>query len=178
MARAVSGRFEVRAVRERLASARPPATLVELAIEDELALLGGFVAGPDSLRRFAGDADLNTDDHPVVAYRAPRITYAPDSSPRDRLFALLADTNIRPTELIGPSHEPEAARLAAYWKARDAFIASGKDIRPSTDVRSMLAQVREPLLGSTRDASRRRSRFRHYVLKCVELPCGTWWRAN
>ncbi len=39
--------------------------------------------------RFAGDAAANTDDHPVVAYRAPRITYAPDSLPRERLIALL-----------------------------------------------------------------------------------------
>ena len=38
----------------------------------EFALHGGFVAGPLSLRRFAGDAPLSTDDHPVVAYRTPR----------------------------------------------------------------------------------------------------------
>ena len=49
-----------------------------------------------ALARFAGDAPLNTDDHPVVAYRAPRITYAPDSPPRDRLIALLREVDIAP----------------------------------------------------------------------------------
>jgi hypothetical protein len=29
----------------------------------------------------------------VVAYRAPRVTYAPDSLPRDRLLALLRESN-------------------------------------------------------------------------------------
>ena len=53
--------------------------------DDDFALLGGFVAGPQALRRFAGSAPLNTDDRPVVVYSAPRITYAPDSMPRDRL---------------------------------------------------------------------------------------------
>ena len=65
--------------------------LAGLGLEDELAVLGSFVAGPEALRRFAGDAAANTDDHPVVAYRAPRITYAPDSRPRDRLIALLRE---------------------------------------------------------------------------------------
>ena len=46
------------------------------------------------LQRFAGDAAANTDDHPVVAYRAPRITYAPDSQPArpaDRAAARAVD---------------------------------------------------------------------------------------
>lgn len=37
-------------------------------------------------------------------------------------------------------------RLAAYWRARDRFLLAGRDVRPSNDVRHMLAQVREPLL--------------------------------
>ena len=57
-------------------------------------MLGSFVAGPEALRRFAGDAAANTDDRPVVAYRAPRITYAPESLPRDRLLALLQELSI------------------------------------------------------------------------------------
>jgi spermidine synthase len=65
-------------VRERLAgigdAAQGPAAF---GIADDLALLGSFIAGPRASRDFAGTAPLNTDDHPVVAYRAPRITYAP-----------------------------------------------------------------------------------------------------
>ena len=37
-------------------------------------------------------------------------------------------------------------RLGAYFAARDRFIAAGRNVTPSSDVRMMLAQVREPLL--------------------------------
>jgi spermidine synthase len=138
-------------LRGRLASIRLPENLAHVGIEDDLALLGSFVAGPSALKRFAGDAPANTDDHPVVAYRAPRITYAPDSLPRDRLIALLGELSIQPGELIAPTAENGwAQRLAAYWIARNRFIESGRDVRPSSDVHEMLAQVRTPLLAILR----------------------------
>ncbi|MBC7730002.1 MAG: fused MFS/spermidine synthase, partial [Microbacteriaceae bacterium] len=69
-------------------------------IEDEFALLGSFIAGPAALKHFAGDAPANTDDLPVVASLAPRITYAPDSRPRDRLLSLLNAVTVAPGELL------------------------------------------------------------------------------
>jgi spermidine synthase len=123
----------------------------EFGIEDELALLGSFVAGPRALARFAADAPLNTDDRPVVAYRAPRITYVPDSLPRDRLMALLREFEIRPDELVAASVDAAwRSRLAAYWAARNSFLEAGRDVRPTQDVRRMLSQVREPLLSILR----------------------------
>ncbi len=94
----------------------------------------------------------------MVAYRAPRVTYAPDSLPRDRLLALLRELSIDylhsgtlPEELILPTPDPAwTRRLAAYWRARDRFIVSGRDVRPSPRVQDMLAQVREPLLSVLR----------------------------
>jgi spermidine synthase len=84
----------------------------------------------------------------VVAYRAPRITYAPDTLPRDRLLALLHAVHITPGELLADSAAIDLPpRLAAYWAARDQFIAAGRQVRPTADVATMLAQVREPLLG-------------------------------
>jgi spermidine synthase len=41
-------------------------------------------------------------------------------------------------------------RLSAYWAARDQFLVSGRDVRPSPQVQEMLAQVREPLLAVLR----------------------------
>jgi len=155
--RADARRFEAAAVRDRLAHAALPAGRAALGLEDELAVLGCLVAGPAALRRFAGDAPANTDDRPVVAYGAPRITYAPDSAPRDRLIALLGELGADPErprladELVAPP--PDAGwprRLAAYWAARDRFIASGRDVRSSPRVEEMLAQVREPLLAVLR----------------------------
>jgi spermidine synthase len=123
----------------------------EFGIADDLALLGSFIAGSTALKRFAGDAALNTDDRLVVAYRAPRITYAPDSRPRDRLIAFLREVDIRPEELLAaPYDEAWAPRLAAYWAARNRFIEAGRDVQPTPDVQRMLAQVREPLLSVLR----------------------------
>jgi spermidine synthase len=143
--------FDVAALSQHLASLSPPELPRELGVDDEFALLGSFVAGPSALRHFAGDARANTDDFPIVAYRAPRITYAPDSQPRDRLIALLRELSIEPDELIeATSDQTWSHRLSAYWAARNRFIEIGRDVRPSADVRDMLAQVREPLLSVLR----------------------------
>ncbi|HWH80991.1 MAG TPA: fused MFS/spermidine synthase [Burkholderiaceae bacterium] len=140
-------RVDVAALRDRLAHSALPQPPASFGLDDEFALLGSFVAGPASLARFAEGAPLNTDDHPVVAYRAPRITYAPDSRPRDRLAALLGGLSITPADVLAPTAgAAAAARLAAYWAARDRFIAVGIHVRRSADVQAMLAQVRAPLL--------------------------------
>lgn len=151
VARRDAGRFELRQVRARLASVALPRPPAAFGLADEFALLGSFVAGPAALARFGGAAPLNTDDHPVVAYRAPRITYAPDSLPRDRLLALLREFEVAPGELVtAPDDAGWLPRLAAYRAARDRFIEAGRDVRPSADVLQMLSQVREPLLSVLR----------------------------
>jgi len=145
--RADGGRFELAALRTRLARIELPHAPADFGLGDEMALLGSFIAGPAALERFAGTAPINTDDLPVVAYRAPHITYAPDSRPRDRLIALLDSVQIAPEDVLGgPPDDSESRRLAAYWRARDRFIRSGHAVWPTTDVRQMLAQVRGPLL--------------------------------
>ncbi|MCV2353550.1 fused MFS/spermidine synthase [Paucibacter sp. B2R-40] len=146
-----SGFTSVEAARTRLAAASFARSPAQFGIEDEFALLGSFVAGPAALVKFASDAPANTDDHPVVAHLAPRITYAPDSAPRDRLMALLPALNISPADLFGAQalsaeNSASAARLSAYWQARRQFIEAGRHIHASGDLRAMLAQVEGPLL--------------------------------
>ena len=151
VARKGADRFHLAQVRERLAGAAMPRSPAGFGIPDDLALLGGFIAGPGALARFAGDAPLNTDNHPVVAYRAPRITYSPDSRPRDRLISLLHEVDIWPDELVAEQGETAwGARLGAYWKARNLFIEAGRDVQAAADPRRMLAQVRDPLLSVLR----------------------------
>jgi spermidine synthase len=150
--RAGADRFDAAAI--DVHTARVHERMAALGLEDDLAVLGSFVAGAEGLRRFAGDAPLNTDDHPVVAYRAPRATYAPEALPRDRLLALLRELSaarLTPSQLIVPPADPAwAPRLAAYWAARDRFIQSGRNVHPSPRVQEMLAQVRDPLLAVLR----------------------------
>lgn len=151
VARADGGRFDVAQARERLAGAAFPQAPADVGLADAFALLGSFVAGPRSLIAFAGDAAINTDDDPVVSYLAPRITYAPDSLPRDRLIGLLREWQVGPDEIVASSAEPGfAARLAAYRNARDSFIEAGRDVVPSADLQRMLKRVREPLLSVLR----------------------------
>jgi len=110
-------------------------------------VLGSFVAGPRALAAWAGNAPVNTDDHPVVAYLAPRITYVPDALPRDRLLALLRSGSLAPDEIVAPVADASwPPRLAAYWAARQRFLEAGRDVRPTADVQRMLAQVQAPLL--------------------------------
>jgi len=147
VAREGGAAFDRDAVHRRLATVRLPRSPAEIGIDDELALFGTFVAGPGALDEFARGAPLNADDRPVVAYRAPRLTYEGNSRPRDRLIALLQELSISPGDVIAePSDADWNARLAAYWAARDTFIAAGRGVEPTLDVRRMLAQVREPLL--------------------------------
>ncbi len=149
--RADGGHFDPALLRQRLARARMPISPAAFGIEDEWALLGSLLAGPEALARFAASAPLNTDDHPVVTYLAPRITYAPDSLPRDRLWALLDALAVTPEEVAGQGVEPEwARRLTAYWASRKRFIEIGMRVQPTGRVEEMLAQVREPLLSVLR----------------------------
>jgi len=134
--------FDAAALHRRIDAAAWPEPPADFGIEDEYALLGSFVAGPAALRAFAGDAPANTDDRPVVAYRAPRVTYAPDAAPQDRLIALLGQVRITPAELTGT----DSPRLAAYWSARQRYLDLGRGVQPSADVRAMLAQLQRPLL--------------------------------
>jgi spermidine synthase len=144
-------RIDLEGVRQRLRELQMPRSAADFGIVDDLALLGSFIAGPGSLAKFADGAPLNTDDHSVVSYLAPRITYAPTSAPRDRLLELLASVDNDSGELLaGVIDAGWTSRLVAYWQARDRYLESGRNVRPTFDVHEMLSQVREPLLAVLR----------------------------
>jgi len=162
--------FDAAVLRERRRRVALPQRVSGLGLEDDFAVLGSFIAGPASLRRFAEGAPVNTDDRPIVAYLAPRITYAPDSSPGDRLLDLLRELSLRPEELLQPTADAVwSSHLAAYWTARDRFIESGRDVRPSPRVEDMLAQVREPLLSVLRISPEFRPAYDPLLLMATAL---------
>jgi spermidine synthase len=150
VARRGEPRFDLLATHERVQRLALAEQVTRLGLEDEYAVLGSVIADAAALARFAGAAPLNTDDRPLVAYRAPRVTYAPDSSPAERLLALLHQLSATPEHVVLPVDTTRKQRLASYWLARDRFIESGQNIKPTGRVREMLAQVQEPLLSVLR----------------------------
>lgn len=140
-------RFDPAQVRARLSTPGWPQPMQDFALPDEFAVIGSFIASPQSLTKFAQGAHANTDDQPVVAYLAPRITYAPDSQARDRLMALLGELSLMPAEILSThSDATTQQRYAAYWSARNLYLDTGRKVQASQDVVRMLAQVRTPLL--------------------------------
>jgi spermidine synthase len=133
------------------AALRMPLPPQAFGLGDGMAVLGAVVAGPRSLQAWSASAPVNTDDHPVVSHLAPRATYAPQERPAERLLTLLDAWSARPQELLTPESQAAwGARATAYWRARNAYLQVGLHVRPSSDVRAMLAQVQGPLLAVLR----------------------------
>ncbi|MCY7315397.1 MAG: spermidine synthase [Rubrivivax sp.] len=119
VARQGAGRVSLAATRQRLAGALLERSPAEWGVDDELALLGSIVAGPAALRRWSAVAPLNTDDHPLVGYLAPRITYAPATLPRERLLQWLAEVSVEPGEVVDTDSDADAgAGMGAGTGAR------------------------------------------------------------
>ena len=144
-------RWQLPIVRARLSQPLGTSQPSDYGFEDEWALLGSVVAGPAALARFAGKAALNTDDRPVVAYSAPRITYSPTSSPAHRLNLLMQELSFVPAEVLAASSTAaDTQRLLAYTQARRLYLQTGLGVHASADVRVMLAQLQTPLLAVLR----------------------------
>lgn len=142
--RAGGTRFQPNGIKPELAA--------RFGLADDFAVLGSFVADNAALQRLATGAPLNTDDRPWVAYRAPRVTYAPDAAPRDRLLALLAQVDVDAATLLIAPDAALAARLTAYTQARRGYLALGGRTTPSADPAVMLARVGQPLLAVLRQS--------------------------
>jgi spermidine synthase len=128
--------------------------LHSLRLNDSYALLGNFLAGRDDLADFAGAGHLNTDDHPVITFEAPRFTYTRPQPASLRLIALINTFKPHPEQLLESPHNVAeagaAARLTSYWHARNQFLRAGIGIPRTNDARRMLKSVREPLLSVVR----------------------------
>jgi spermidine synthase len=143
--------FELAQLRTRLTSPAVAGIAKDFGLDGDFGLPGQFLAGPGALRRLGSGAPLNTDDHPVVAWQAPRITYEPDSTPRARLLTLLSTLRVTPAEILVDSRDAAwNHRLTAYWQARHRYLEVGSLVRPTDDVRAMIEQVHAPLLSVLR----------------------------
>ncbi|HKS37437.1 MAG TPA: fused MFS/spermidine synthase [Verrucomicrobiae bacterium] len=100
--------------------------LKPLTLTDEFQLFGCLVAGSDGLRKFSAGAKINTDDHPLVIFGAPRFVHQRSASAHGRLFTLLDRQTASFDELIqgGETDEVTSLRrqLAGFVKARDVYL--------------------------------------------------------
>ena len=132
----------------RRLAALPQQARVDFDLADTFAVLGSAVAGPLSLRSFSANAIANSDDRPIVAYRAPLETYAPQSLPRDRLLRLVDAWQVEPRDVMSMANAPAPwqHRLGQYWLARNRYLHVGRDVKPLPGLLPMLSVVRKPLM--------------------------------
>ena len=127
--------------------------LSAVRLTTDFALFGGFLGAGDALTRFVGTGPLNTDNHPVVTYEAPRFVYTEQEPAWVRLLELVDALDADPAELLDtadPAFDAFARRLEDYWRARDAYLEAGVNVVPVNDVEAMLEQIAEPLLSVVR----------------------------
>ena len=96
--------------------------LKPLPLVDGYQLFGSLLAGPAALRAFSQAAPLNTDDHPIVIFEAPRFTLERSHNSFGRLFTLIDLEAADPAELLEPGSASFARELAAFIAARNTYL--------------------------------------------------------
>jgi spermidine synthase len=111
-------------IERRLTSPALEIELKKLALTDSVRFFGHFVAGSETLRKFSGDARLNTDDQPRVTFDAPRFVYQHAATSYGRLMKLLELGVGDPQQTLGLGSDATAFadRVTRYWRARDEYL--------------------------------------------------------
>jgi spermidine synthase len=119
-------RYSAQWVERRLDGEELEAHLKRLALAASVRLFGHLLAGPDTLRSFAAEAPLNTDDQPRVTFGAPRFAYQRGATSYGRLLALLdlGLPDARETLRLGSGVEAAslARRLTGFMRARNVYL--------------------------------------------------------
>jgi spermidine synthase len=130
--------------------------LVALRLNSTYALFGNFIAGPGDLSAFSGNGPINTDDRPVVIFKAPKFAYSENEPAHEILLALVDNLNPNPEQILQKGKSDAARdihdRLRAYWTARDRFLHAGVGVRQTANLERMLNQVLNPLLAIVRQS--------------------------
>ena len=121
--------------------------LVQTRLNADAELLGGYLGGRDAALAFAGAAQRNTDNLPVVTYQAPLFAYERRGGHGERVNALVnALAQHRRAGGLTPDDSPFAQRMTRYWAARDRYLQIGLDVRADMTADEMRARTTGPLL--------------------------------
>ena len=130
--------------------------LASLRLDSNYTLFGNFIAGPRELIDFAGPGLLNTDDRPLIIFKAPQFAYTGNAPAYERLFALLDTSHPEPDQILKSARTAEERavhnRLKAYWAARNRFLHAGVGVNQTVSLEKMLDQVKNPLLAIVRES--------------------------
>lgn len=123
--------------------------LVEVRLNSDFALFGGYLANGSLLGEFAGRGPLNTDNWPTVTYQAPHFVYDESEPALNRLLAIidqLESLNYR-GNVDGKFPDSDfRQRLVDYWQARDTFLRVGADLEIPDNITAWSESVSPSLL--------------------------------
>jgi spermidine synthase len=122
-----------------------------LGLEMSIDLLGQYLGGPRALSAFAGEGPRNTDDYPFVTFDARRNVRALAAPPWSLLLAVTRTMLPDPAELLAaPQRDVLAARLSAYWRARNRFLEAGAALPGDPRGPALIAAASPGLLDALR----------------------------
>jgi spermidine synthase len=154
---AMAQRFPEKWYRNRLGERTMRRHMAGFGYDSIYSLLGTFMAGSEKLRQFAGDGPINTDEFPIVTFRAPLFVYGNPKPAHHRLLALLdafgsPDPEAILAAVVTEEDHVARPRLAAYWSARDSFLRLGTQIDRTKDVTRLYETASKPLLKVVRQS--------------------------
>ena len=122
--------LDIDALDARLHDPATAKTVRPLGFDAPIDLLGQYVGGPRALAAFAGEGPRNTDDYPFVTFDARRNVRALRAAPWSLLLAVTKDIEPDANELLAGvgGRDALAARLDAYWRARNRFLEAGASL--------------------------------------------------
>jgi len=98
-------------------------SLASLDLDDMVRLAGHLLADNPTLREYAGSGQINTDNWPVVTYRAPYYIFAGYPRKAERVFQILKRFDESRRQTLTQDLQPEFRKqLLQYWIARDHFL--------------------------------------------------------
>lgn len=150
-------RFPEKWYRKRLSEGGMRRYMAGFGYDSVYSLLGTFMAGSDTLNQFTGQGPINTDESPVVLFRAPSFVYGQQEPASQRLLTLLEtfstpDPESILAEVVTEEDSVARLRLSSYWSARDSYLKLGTIIDRTKDVIRLYETASKPLLEIVRES--------------------------
>jgi spermidine synthase len=127
-------------LRERMKNNRVRKDLIEWA--DPFSLLSFFITDQDGLKEFLKDARINTDEHPLIEYSAPKHIW---SRPSDAIVNFKELSHIRsvfkgfPASLPAEERSQALKKAAKYFEGR-SLLLKGRIAHATGDFQEEIAQ--------------------------------------